>query len=73
MTPSPQPYIPWVYPPEPTKTLDDIKITIRPKQEPISPVGWLVVGHCHDCGNPIYAKVGDTSVPPKSHRTCECK
>lgn len=81
------PTSPWITPPSqplpcspppplmPIVTIpaETLPFTVVPEKKFGSPAGWLTVGHCHYCGNPIYAKVGDTSSPPKSHRTCECK
>lgn len=35
---------------------------------------WKVVGHCHKCGNPIYAMASTNAMnPPDTRRSCECK
>ncbi len=34
---------------------------------------WKVVGHCHKCGNPIYAQPSFSHDPPITRRSCECK
>ena len=71
--PLPTPYVPTPAPVPLPDPFDTVKIRVVPKKDFDNPFGWLVVGHCHACGNPIYARVGDTSAPPKSHRTCNCK
>lgn len=51
-------------------------------------VSWVIVGHCPQCGNPIYSKNSDFTVvnppqdvlsstqwprPPMVYRTCDCR
>jgi hypothetical protein len=50
-----------------------------PVPTPVEPAarfvgGWQVVGHCHECGNPIYARASPTFVEsPETRRSCNCK
>lgn len=52
-----------------------VPVPAAPLALPTSVGGWTVVGHCHKCGNPVYAR---PSLPrplddkPETVRSCEC-